>query len=179
MTQAKPATPKQARDWLGALAHAAAYADACGRPTKAEHLLTPEAIEWYPATGCLHLGDASRSNRRCRLNNLRRALLGPDLVTGEPAAYSGSDSSRPYSRSDQAQLYASARAQPTEELRYGLLTLPSPGFGCALAHPRSSPCAPMTSGKPPTEPWPWPSAVPRPRGAVPYARAGVIKETAE
>ncbi|MFI7143092.1 hypothetical protein ACIBQ5_37000 [Streptomyces massasporeus] len=132
VAQAKPATPKQARDWLGALAHAAAYADASGRPTKAEHLLTQEAIEWYLATGCLHLGDASRSNRRCRLNNLRHALLGPDLVTGEPAAYSGSDSSRPYSRSEQAQLYASARAQPTEELRYGLLTLLSLGFGCAL-----------------------------------------------
>ncbi|GGM00088.1 hypothetical protein GCM10010129_49590 [Streptomyces fumigatiscleroticus] len=46
VAKAGPATPKEARDWLGALAHAAAHADACGRPTKAEHLLTPEAIEW-------------------------------------------------------------------------------------------------------------------------------------
>ncbi|OIK23386.1 hypothetical protein [Streptomyces malaysiense] len=139
VTRARPATPKQARDWLGALAHAAAHADACGRPTKAEQLLTPEAIEWYLATGCLHLDQSSRSNRRCRLNHLRRALLGPDLITGRPAAYSGSDPSRPYTRSEQAQLYASARSQPTDELRYGLLTLLALGLGCGLDSPEVIP----------------------------------------
>ncbi|WP_416520550.1 hypothetical protein [Streptomyces achromogenes] len=139
VTRAQPGSPKQARDWLGALAHAAAHADACGRPTKAEHLLTPEAIEWYLATGCLHLDESSRSNRRGRLNKLRRALLGPDLITGDPAAYSGSDSSRPYSRAEQAQLYASARSQPTDALRYGCLTLLALGFGCGLDSPEVIP----------------------------------------
>lgn len=139
VANAKPATPKEARDWLGALAHAAAHADASGRPTKAEHLLTAEAIEWYLATGCLHLEESSRSNRRCRLNKLRRALLGPDLITGNPAAYSGSDASRPYTKPEQAQLYASARSQPTDELRYGLLTLLALGFGCALDSPEIIP----------------------------------------
>ncbi|QBJ91426.1 hypothetical protein D0Z67_14790 [Streptomyces seoulensis] len=136
---AKPVTPKEARDWLGALAHAAAYADASGRPTKAEHLLTAEAIEWYLATGCLHLEESSRSNRRCRLNKLRRALLGPDLITGNPAAYSGSDASRPYTQPEQAQLYATARAQPTDELRYNCLLLLALGFGCALDSPEIIP----------------------------------------
>ncbi|MER6268155.1 hypothetical protein [Streptomyces sp900105755] len=139
VAQAKPATPKQARDWLGALAHTAAHADACGRPTKAEQLLTREAIEWYLATGCLHLDESSRSNRRGRLTKLRHALLGPDVVTGEPAAYSGSDSSRPYARADQAQLYASAHSQPTDELCYGLLTLLALGFGCGLDSPEVIP----------------------------------------
>ncbi|KUO21501.1 hypothetical protein [Streptomyces dysideae] len=139
VAKAQPATPKEARDWLGALAHAAAHAYGTGRPTRAEHLVTPEAIEWYLATGCLHVEESSRSNRRCRLNKLRRALLGPDLVTGQPAAYSGSDSSRPYTRSEQAQLYANARAQPTDELRYGLLTLLALGFGCALDSPEIIP----------------------------------------
>lgn len=135
VAKAKPSTPKEARDWLGALAHAATYADASGRPTEAKHLLTAEAIEWYLTTGCLHLEESSRSNRRCRLNKLRRALLGPDLITGNPAAYSGSDASRPYTQPEQAQLYASARAQPTDELRYGCLLLLALGFGCALDSP--------------------------------------------
>ncbi|WP_225100328.1 hypothetical protein [Streptomyces sp. CoH27] len=139
VTKAKPATPKQARDWLGALAHAAAHADACGQPTEAERLLTPEAIEWYLATGYAHVDESSRSNRRCRLNNLRRALLGPDLTTGEPAAYSGSDSSRPYTQAEQAQLYATARSQPTDALRYGCLTLLALGFGCGLDSPEVIP----------------------------------------
>ncbi|MFF3373508.1 hypothetical protein ACFYXF_11230 [Streptomyces sp. NPDC002680] len=139
VTKAKPATPKQARDWLGALAYSAAHADACGRPTKAEHLLTLEAIEWYLATGCQHLQESSRSNRRGRLNHLRRALLGPDLITGNPAAYSGSDSSRPYSRADQTRLYSSARAQPTDQLRHGSLLLLALGFGCALDSPEIIP----------------------------------------
>lgn len=43
------------------------------------------AIEWYLATGCLHLEESFCSNRRCRLSRLRRALLGPDLITGNPA----------------------------------------------------------------------------------------------
>ncbi|MEH0420191.1 hypothetical protein [Streptomyces sp. B21-083] len=139
VTKAKPATPKDARDWLGSLAYAAAHADACGRPTKAEHLLTPEAVEWYLATGYAHVGEAARANRRCRLNRLRRAVLGPDLITGNPAAYSGSDASRPYARAEQAQLYATARAQPTDELRYGLLTLLALGLGCALDSPEIIP----------------------------------------
>lgn len=139
VSQAKPATPKDARDWLGALAYAAAHADACGRPTKAEHLLTPEAVEWYLATGYAHVGEVARANRRGRLGRLRRALLGPDLITGNPAAYSGSDASRPYTRAEQAQLYATARAQPTDELRYGLLTLLALGFGCALDSPEIIP----------------------------------------
>lgn len=139
VTKARPVTPKEARDWLGALAHAAAHAYATGRPTRAEHLLTSEAIEWYLATGCPHVEESSRSNRRCRLNKLRRALLGPDLVTGQPAAYSGSASSCPYTRSEQAKLYANARAQPTDELRYGLLTLLALGFGCALDSPEIIP----------------------------------------
>nr|WSX50864.1 hypothetical protein OG409_19075 [Streptomyces sp. NBC_00974] len=139
VTRAKPSSPKQARDWLGALAHAAAHADGCGRPTKAEVLVTPEAVEWYLATGCLHVGEASRGNRRCRLSALRHALLGPDLLTGTPAAYTGSDASRPYSRSEQAQLYACANAQPTSELRHGFLTLLALGFGCALDSPEVIP----------------------------------------
>ncbi|MBW1601816.1 hypothetical protein JJV70_06775 [Streptomyces sp. JJ66] len=139
VTKAKPATPKQARDWLGALAYAAAHADACGRPTKAEHLLTSEAIEWYLATGYLHVDESSRSNRRCRLNKLRQALLGPDLITGNPAAYTGSDPSHPYTKSEQAQLYASARAQPTDELRSGSLLLLALGLGCALDSPEIIP----------------------------------------
>lgn len=139
VTRAKPSGPKQARDWLGALAHAAAYADACGRPTAAEKLLTPEAIEWFLATGCGHLSEASRGNRRGRLNHLRRTLLGPDLLTGQPAAYSGSDSSRPYSKAEQSRLYSSARFQPTAELRFGCLTLLALGFGCALDSPEIIP----------------------------------------
>ncbi|MFV2117019.1 hypothetical protein ACE14D_00595 [Streptomyces sp. Act-28] len=121
------------------MAYAAAHADACGRPTKAEHLLTPEAIEWYLATGYLHVDESSRSNRRCRLNKLRQALFGPDLITGNPAAYTGSDSSRPYTKSEQAQLYASARAQPTAELRSGSLLLLALGLGCALDSPEIIP----------------------------------------
>ncbi|MFE7606996.1 hypothetical protein [Streptomyces celluloflavus] len=139
VTKAKPATPKEARDCLGALAHAAAHAYTSGRPTKAEHLLTPEAIEWYLATSCLHLREASRANLRGHLNKLRRALLGPDLVTGNAAAYSGSNASCPYTKPEQAQLYASARAQPTDELRYGFLTLLALGFGCALGSPEVIP----------------------------------------
>ncbi|MGW0610411.1 hypothetical protein [Streptomyces sp. NPDC002788] len=132
-------TPKQARDWLGALAHAAAHADACGQPTKAERLLTEEAIEWYLATGYAHVNDTARSNRRGRLNKLRRALLGPDLITGAPVAYSGSNPSRPYTKAEQAQLYATARAQPTEALRHGLLALLALGFGCGLDSPEIIP----------------------------------------
>ncbi|MBT2478756.1 hypothetical protein [Streptomyces sp. ISL-94] len=139
MARAKPSSPKEARDWLGALAHAAAHADGCGRPTKAEFLVTREAVEWYLATGCLHVGEASRGNRRCRLSALRHALLGPDLITGVPAAYAGSDASRPYTRAEQAQLYACARAQPTAELRYGFLTLLALGLGCALDSPEIIP----------------------------------------
>lgn len=139
VAKAEPATPKEARDWIGALAYAAAHADACGRPTKAEHLLTSEAIEWYLAMGYLHADESSRSNRRCRLHKLRRALLGPDLRTGNPAVYTGSDSSRPYTKPEQAQLYAAARAQPTEELRYGFLTLLALGLGCALDSPEIIP----------------------------------------
>lgn len=139
VTRAKPSSPKQARDWLGALAHAAAHADGCGRPTKAELLVTREAVEWYLATGCLHVGEASRGNRRCRLSALRHALLGPDLITGVPAAYAGSDVSRPYTQAEQAQLYACARAQPTAELRHGFLTLLALGFGCALDSPEVIP----------------------------------------
>ncbi|WP_282701165.1 hypothetical protein [Streptomyces sp. CC219B] len=134
VARAKPKDAKQARDWMGALAHASAYADACGRSTKPEHLLTPEAIEWYLATGCA-LSDASRGNRRGRLNQLRRALLGPDLITGNPSAYSGSDPAKPYSPAEQSRLFAAARFQPTTELRYGFLTLLSLGFGCALDSP--------------------------------------------
>lgn len=139
VAQAKPATPKEARDWLGALAHAAAHAYAAGHPTKAEHLLTREAIEWYLATGYVHVDDSSRANRRGRLTKLRHALLGPDLVTGRPAAYSGSNSSRPYTRSEQAQLYSAALAQPTDELRYGFAVLLALGFGCALDSPEIIP----------------------------------------
>jgi hypothetical protein len=139
VAQAKPSTPKEARDWLGALAYAAAHAYGCGQPTKAEHLLAPEAIEWYIATGAQHLPDASRGNRRGRLNKLRRALLGPDLITGDPAAYSGSDPSRPYSRTEQSALYAAARAQPTDELRYGNLLLLALGLGCGLDSPEIIP----------------------------------------
>ncbi|MFI6277526.1 hypothetical protein [Streptomyces sp. NPDC050988] len=105
VTKAKPTTPKEARDWLGALAHAAAHAYATGRPTRAEHLLTREAIEGYLATGCLHM----------------------------------EESSRPYTQPEQAQLYANARAQPTDELRFGLLTLLALGFGCALDSPEVIP----------------------------------------
>ena len=139
VTRAKPSGPKEARDWLGALAYAAAYADACGRSTAAEKLLTPEAIEWFLATGCGHLSEASRGNRRGRLNRLRRALFGPDLLTGQPAAYTGSDSSRPYSKAEQSRLYSSARFQPTAELRFGCLTLLALGFGCALDSPEIIP----------------------------------------
>ncbi|MFE0641230.1 hypothetical protein ACFW2Y_06405 [Streptomyces sp. NPDC058877] len=139
VSKAKPATLKQARDWLGALAYAAAHADACGQSTKAERLLTPETIEWYLATGYLHAEKSSRSNRRCRLNKLRHALLGPDLITGAPAAYTGSDPSRPYTKPEQALLYASARAQPTDELRYGSLTLLALGLGCGLDSPEIIP----------------------------------------
>lgn len=139
VTRAKPSGPKQARDWLGALTHAAAYADACGRSIEAEKVLTPEAIEWFLATGCGHLSEASRGNRRGRLHHLRRALLGPDLITGQPAAYSGSDSSRPYSKAEQSRLHSSARFQPTAELRFGLLTLLALGFGCALDSPEVIP----------------------------------------
>ncbi|MEN8649720.1 hypothetical protein ABCR94_03625 [Streptomyces sp. 21So2-11] len=139
VAKAKPSTPKTARDWIAALAHAAAYADACGRPSRAEHVLAADAIELYLATGCQHLSEASRGNCRGRLHHLRRALLGPDVVTGAPAAYSGSDPSRPYTPAEQAHLYSGARAQPTAELRYGCLTLLALGLGCALDSPEIIP----------------------------------------
>lgn len=139
VARAKPTSPKQARDWLGALAHAVAYADACGRPATAETVLTPEAIEWFLATGCGHIRESSRGNRRGRLHHLRHALLGPDLLTGQPAAYSGSDSSRPYSKAEQSRLYSCARFQPTDQLRYGFLVLLALGFGCALDSPEIIP----------------------------------------
>lgn len=139
VARAKPVSPKQARDWLGALTHAVAYADACGRPATAETVLTPEAIEWFLATGCGHIRESSRGNRRGRLHHLRRALLGPDLLTGEPAAYSGSDSSRPYTEAEQSRLYSCARFQPTAQLRYGMLALLALGFGCALDSPEIIP----------------------------------------
>ena len=139
VAKAKPATPKEARDWLGALAHAAAHADASGRLTQGRAPTHRGGDRVVPGHRLPASGGASRSNRRCRLNKLRRALLGPDLITGNPAAYSGSDASRPYTQPEQAQLYASARAHPTVELRYGLLTLLALGFGCALDSPEIIP----------------------------------------
>lgn len=139
VTRAKPNTPKQAREWMGALAHATAHADLCGRPATAEQVLAPESVEWFLATGCLHLSDGTRGNYRGRLGHLRRALFGPDLATGKPAAYAGSDSSRPYSTAEQSSLFASARFQPTAELRHGSLTLLALGLGCALDSPEIIP----------------------------------------
>lgn len=64
-----PCRAQSVRGWLRALAYAAAYVDVCGRPIKAEHLLSPEAIERYLATGC-GLSAALCGNLPSRLSQL-------------------------------------------------------------------------------------------------------------
>lgn len=121
-----------AGELMGALTKLALFADAEGYPIQADLWLTREYIERFIAVGCSHLGEASRANYRSKLLRLREALTDGDCVTGKPARLSGSTASRPYSRSEQAALWAWACGQPTDELRDGVTVLIGLGLGCGL-----------------------------------------------
>jgi len=129
---ALPFAQYPAGELMGALTKLALFADAEGYPTQADLWLTREYIERFIAVGCSHLGDASRANYRSKLLRLREALMGGDCATGRPTQLSGSAASRPYTRNEQAALWAWACGQPTDELRDGLTVLIGLGLGCGL-----------------------------------------------
>jgi hypothetical protein len=107
---ALPFTQYPASELMGALTKLALFADAEGYPIQADLWLTREYIERFIAVGCSHLGEASRANYRSKLLRLREALTGGDCTTGRPARLSGSTASHPYTRSEQAALWAWAWA---------------------------------------------------------------------
>jgi len=121
-----------AGELMGALTKLALFADAEGYPIQADLWLTREYIERFIAVGCSDLGEASRANYRSKLLRLREGLMGGDCATGRPARLSGSAASRPYTRTEQAALWAWACGQPTDELRDGLTVLIGLGLGCGL-----------------------------------------------
>lgn len=129
---ADPTTTYRTRDLLTALTRLALFADGEGHPADAGRWLDPALIERFAAMGCPDLGEASRSNYRCRLQSLRTAVFGPDLPGGRPGPLSGSDASKPLSSCERADLWGWASGQPTEELRHGLQVLLSLGLGCGL-----------------------------------------------
>lgn len=77
VAKAHPATVQQAREWLGALSHAATCADAHKRPARAEQVLTVEAVEWYLAIDWTQSGERLRGKRRRQLTELREAMSAP------------------------------------------------------------------------------------------------------
>ncbi|GAA0966127.1 hypothetical protein [Actinocorallia libanotica] len=129
---AAPAVPYAEDELMGVMAKLALFADAEGYPLEAASWLSREYIERFVLVGCAHLGEATRANYRSKLLRLREAVLGGDCATGTPARLSGSAASRPYSRAEQAALWAWAAGQPTEELRCGLRVLMALGLGCGL-----------------------------------------------
>lgn len=146
-----PDLPYQARELLSALTQLALFCDGEGMPINAEVWLSREVIERFIAVGCPQLGEGSRGNYRSRLLRLREVMIGGDCSTGKPATCSGSSASRPYNKTDLADLWGWAGGQPTEELRWGCRTLMALGAGVGLDSPEIIPLLTHNVRRPSTQ----------------------------
>lgn len=103
----------------------------CEKPNPAEWL-SIETIERFIDFGLPGMTSATRDSYRRRLMRLRAAVFGKDPVTGRPIKLSDSDTYRPYTKTEQKELWYWAQNQPSRHREVACKVLICLGLGCGL-----------------------------------------------
>ena len=130
VSRAGPGLPYDAAELMSVLARLAMFCDGHGIADPMSWL-EPTTIDWFLDLGCTGLSTHTRSTYRARLRRLSEAIRGVDGA--KPVPMSASDTSCPYTASEQAALWSWACGQPTGALRDGCKQLLALSLGCGLA----------------------------------------------
>ena len=104
-----------------------------GLPLERSIIFHRDTIEEHARTGCTHLSDPSRGNRRSTLLAVARALLPPGEAVSKLTPLCKASPSRPYTSAEITQLRSWATGQNSARRRRDAQTLLALGLGAGLS----------------------------------------------